>query len=103
MAVGFGTGGGTGIFGFAHGTASPQDSSLGSIISGDGTSQLLVAFLAYDTGITISSVVFDPAGVNTALTSLGSVVNGAGQKDEIWGLLGPSNVATVPIRATFTG
>jgi hypothetical protein len=72
-------------------------------VVGSDANRLLLAFVTYDTSLTISSVVADTAGTNEALALIGGISNTASQRVEIWGRLAPTAFASKGIAVTFTG
>lgn len=87
---------------WARGTTSPLDSGNFNVVSGD-TDRVALAFLAFDTSLTVTGVVINPTGTNEAMSFIGSKDGDGGQRIEVWGILNPSAFITGVIRVTFTG
>lgn len=71
---------------------------------GTGSNRGLVASIPYLNGsgtVTISSVVFDPTGVNQAFTQLGHT--GSDYASDIWYRINPSSGGSGIFRVTFSG
>lgn len=90
-----------------NGAASQLVSSLdtGTFTIGSQTDKALVVVVSWNTpvGETISSVVWDPAGVNEALTAFSSVYNVGNRYLRAYARVAPSAVTGGIVRCTWSG
>lgn len=101
MAVGY-LGGGS-KWNLAHGTVTPIVTGNGTIAGGDANTWL-IAFVAHDSGATITTVTLDAAGTPQALSFIGTVSNPAAtQVGELWGKQSPTAVSGKTIEVAFSG
>lgn len=96
-----------------EGTSSSAGQNGGSVltISGHvvdvGTNRLLLVFVAWknDDSLSVSTVAWDAAGVNEALTFLGTAQNGTINRTEIWYRKAPTEktaIVTITLSGTHT-